>query len=84
MGACRLRHQVDWFHSKGLRDPRYHYQAWISTPALDAAQVGQIDLRFECELLLGEHSFQAPSPDIFANDNAPIHSEIDGCLAYSL
>lgn len=60
-------------------------KAWIAFSTLNASDIGQIDLSFECKLLLGYSPFLANPPDVFADDFAPIlHCRIEYGRAYSL
>jgi hypothetical protein len=50
--ARRLSEQAAWMYVQRRGDADKHEQRWIAAPALDASQVGEVDLGLEGELLL--------------------------------
>jgi hypothetical protein len=60
---------------KGAGDPYHHHQAWITSAALDATQVSQIDTCFEREFLLRQSLRTAKTPNIASNNCLPVHHD---------
>ena len=70
---------------QGLSYSRHDEEAWVALTELDPPDIGEVDLRLERQLLLGEPSALAMATDILSDDNAPVsHCEIERDHAYSL
>lgn len=76
--------QLDEIDRESLRDPHHHQKTWVAPAALDAAEVGEVDLRTERDLLLSEPTAQPQALNVASDDPAPIqHSWIGVNRDYS-
>ena len=80
-----VREQGRQRDSQRTGNPGHNKEARIPRPPFDSAQIGQINLSLERELLLSHLFLLADSPDVFAEDAAPIpHCRIEQYRAYKL
>jgi hypothetical protein len=71
-------------YAKGLSESADHNQTRISAAALDTAQVSQVDLRLEGQLLLGERPLVAELSHIVCQYRPPVHCGNGADRAYRL
>ena len=77
--------QFGWFRAKRRCDPYQNQNGRIAFSAFYAADIGQVDLCRECQLLLRHIGAPTESPHILPNNGAPvIHLTMDGGRAYIL
>ena len=75
MGVLRWRtsKQIQEGYAECICNPRQHKQTRIAPPALNAADICEVQPRFESELLLRLPSRLAEPPHVCANDLPPVH-----------
>jgi len=77
--------QIGRFNAQRISNSPEYLNAGISPSALDAARIGQVDLRFMGELLLCEARLVASAPYVRSYDGPPVdHLSKERCRAYIL
>lgn len=71
-------------NAKLLRYSNQDHQAWISSPAFDAAKVSEVNLRVERQLLLAQASTFTKLANIRTDYGPPVHARTKGNKDYSL
>lgn len=64
--------QLRWLRAKRCRDPDQNQNGRIALSPFYTADIGKVDFRRECQLLLRHIGALAESPHILSNNGAPI------------